>query len=106
MFRNGTFGADEINLSGTTTDPFMTYYDLVRNESNARTNIAWNDGFQAIYSINSILKIYQKGRATKDHLLGEAYYLRAFVNFNMLLHYSKMYYQGPGNLGIPFEENR
>lgn len=105
MFRNGTFGADEINLSGTTTDPFMTYYDLVRNESNARTNIAWNDGFQAIYSINSILKnLPEGGGLQKDHLLGEAYYLRAFVNFNMLLHYSKMYYQGPGNLGIPLKK--
>lgn len=65
MFRNGTFGADEINLSGTTTDPFMTYYDLVRNESNARTNIAWNDGFQAIYSINSILKNLPEGEGNK-----------------------------------------
>ncbi|WP_278553397.1 RagB/SusD family nutrient uptake outer membrane protein [Elizabethkingia bruuniana] len=103
-YRNGTYGADEVNLSGTTTDPLMGYYSLVRDASNARMVVAWNDGFSAINAINSIFKNLNEGRSEAlDHMLGEAYYLRAFINFNMLLHYSKPYNQGRGNLGIPLK---
>lgn len=104
-YRNGSFGADEVALSGTTTDPMMSFNDLVRNPFNRRTNVFWLDGFSIVYVTNTIMENLQEGRSIKlDHMLGEAYYLRAYANLSMLMTYSRPYSHGQNNLGIPLKK--
>lgn len=104
MFRNGIFGGDEINLSGVTTDSMMAFYDLVRNPRGARQNEIWIQSYKTIYTLNSILNNQKEGVSDKsDHLLGEAYYLRALTNFYLLETFAKQYVFGRDNLGIPLK---
>ncbi len=105
MFRNGIFGGDEINLSGTTTDSMMSFYDLVRNPTSDRINQIWYQGFKTIFITNSVLEGMQPGTSIEnDHLLGEAHYLRAITNFFLLETFSKQYVFGRDNLGIPLKK--
>ena len=104
MFRNGIFGGDEINLSGTTTDSMMSFYDLVRSSTSSRINNIWIYSFQAIFTTNSIITNLEEGKSVKsDHMLGEAHYLRALTNFYLLQTFSKQYVFGRDNLGIPLK---
>ena len=104
MFRNGIFGGDEINLSGTTTDTMMSFYDLVRNPSGGRVSSIWVASFQAIFTVNSIINNLEEGKSVNsDHMLGEAHYLRGLTNFFLLQTFSKQYVFGRDNLGIPLK---
>ena len=104
IFRNGTFGGDEVSVSGNSSDGFFQYINYLRNAGNGRSNNAWNYGFPAVYAINTIIEKLPEGKSEKfDHMLGESYYLRALVNFTMLLEYSKPYSHGRDNLGIPLK---
>lgn len=105
MFRNGIFGGDEINLSGTTTDSMMAFYDFVRNPRGARQNEIWIQSYKTIYILNSILNNQKEGVSKKsDYMLGEAYYLRALTNFYLLETFAKQYVFGRDNLGIPLKK--
>lgn len=105
MYRNGIFGGDEINLSGTTTDTMMSFYDLVRNPGGGRISSLWVSSFQAIFTVNSIITNLEAGKSQKtDHMLGEAHYLRALTNFYLLQTFSKQYVFGRENLGIPLKK--
>lgn len=105
MFRNGIFGGDEINLSGTTTDSMMGFYDLVRNSNGARQSSIWTQSYQAIFTLNSIINNLESGRSKEtDHLLGEAHYLRGLTNFFLLQTFSKQYVFGRSNPGIPLKK--
>ena len=92
MFRNGIFGGDEINLSGTTTDSMMSFYDLVRNPNSDRINQIWIQSYKTIFIINSIItNITAGGDKDSNHMLGEAHYLRALTNFFLLETFCKEY---------------
>ncbi|KUG11228.1 ragB/SusD family protein [Elizabethkingia sp. HvH-WGS333] len=105
MFRNGIFGGDEINLSGTTTDSMMSFYDLVRNPNSDRINQIWIQSYKTIFIINSIItNITAGGDKDSNHMLGEAHYLRALTNFFLLETFCKEYTFGPDNMGIPLKK--
>lgn len=105
MFRNGIFGGDEINLSGTTTDSMMSFYDLVRNPNSDRVNQIWIQSYQAIFTVNSIITNLKPGVGKdSDHMLGEAHYVRALTNFFLLQTFCKQYTFGRDNMGIPLKK--
>lgn len=105
LYRAGIFGADEIHMSSASSDDLSQFYNYLRNASGARSNAVWNDGLQAVNATNAIFENLKEGKsAALDHMLGEAYYLRAFSNFAMLQLYSFPYSQGQSNLGIPLKK--
>jgi len=101
LYRNGTFGSDEIHMSSASSDDMTQFYTYLRNATGARMNAAWNDGLSSVFATNTIFENMQEGKSQElDHMLGEAYYLRAFANYAMLMSYSFPYSYGRENKGI------
>jgi len=104
LYRVGEYGGDNIDISGTTTDQFFYYYNYRSIKNNGRSNIIWNNGYKAIVGANrAIIKFAEGKDAETDQLLGENYFLRAYVYFSLVNVFGKPYNQGASNLGVPLK---
>ncbi|THV61836.1 RagB/SusD family nutrient uptake outer membrane protein [Chryseobacterium candidae] len=104
LYRISEYGGDNINISGTTSDSFFYYYNYKSIKNNDRTNIIWNSGYKAIIGCNRVISKTTEGKdAQTDHLIGENYFLRAYVYFSMVNVFGRPYNQGTGNAGIPLK---
>ncbi|MCL1669635.1 RagB/SusD family nutrient uptake outer membrane protein [Elizabethkingia ursingii] len=104
LYRVGEYGGDNIDVSGTTTDQFFYYYNYRSIKNNGRSNIIWNNGYKAIVGANrAIIKFAEGKDAETDQLLGENYFLRAYVYFSLVNVFGKPYNQGASNLGVPLK---
>lgn len=104
LYRVGEYGGDNIDISGTTTDQFFYYYNYRGIKNNGRSNIIWNNGYKAIVGANrAIIKFAEGKDAETDQLLGENYFLRAYVYFSLVNVFGKPYNQGASNLGVPLK---
>lgn len=95
------FPADNTCLSGRTSDPLYqaTCYKMTDHLKNVE--LLWWIGYKVIYSANSVLEGFQEGISVEsDQLIGEAYFLRALMHFQMSTLYSKPYILGRENPGI------
>ncbi|MCV5004269.1 RagB/SusD family nutrient uptake outer membrane protein, partial [Escherichia coli] len=64
----------------------------------------WNAGYKTIVGANrAILKFAEGKDDTTDQLLGENYFLRAYVYFSLVNVFAKPYNQGRQNLGVPLK---
>ena len=101
-FQCAEFPADNTSLSGRTTDPLYqaTCYKMTDNLKNI--GLPWWIGYKVIYTANSVIEGFEEGKTTEcDQLLGEAYFLRAMIHFNLVTLFAKPYILGRDNLGIP-----
>ena len=101
-FQMAEFPADNICLSGRTTDPLYqaTTYTMTDNLKNV--GLFWWVGYKVAYSANTVIESFAEGQnAECDQLIGEAYFLRALVHFNMVTIFAKPYILGRDNMGIP-----
>ncbi|CAM3399997.1 RagB/SusD family nutrient uptake outer membrane protein [Elizabethkingia occulta] len=104
LYRVGEYGGDNIDISGTTTDQFFYYYNYRSIKNNGRSNIIWNNGYKAIVGANRAIIKFAEGKDTEtDQLLGENYFLRAYVYFSLVNVFGKPYNQGTSNLGVPLK---
>ncbi|WP_407534986.1 RagB/SusD family nutrient uptake outer membrane protein [Elizabethkingia miricola] len=104
LYRVGEYGGDNIDISGTTTDQFFYYYNYRSIKNNGRSNIIWNNGYKAIVGANRAIIKFAEGKDTEtDQLLGENYFLRAYVYFSLVNVFGKPYNQGASNLGVPLK---
>ncbi|WP_407482166.1 RagB/SusD family nutrient uptake outer membrane protein [Elizabethkingia meningoseptica] len=104
LYRVGEYGGDNIDISGTTTDEFFYYYNYRSIKNNGRSNVIWNAGYKTIVGANrAILKFAEGKDDTTDQLLGENYFLRAYVYFSLVNVFAKPYNQGRQNLGVPLK---
>ena len=104
LYRVGEYGGDNIDISGTTTDEFFYYYNYRSIKNNGRSNVIWNAGYKTIVGANrAILKFPEGKDDTTDQLLGENYFLRAYVYFSLVNVFAKPYNQGRQNLGVPLK---
>ncbi|MDR1343605.1 MAG: RagB/SusD family nutrient uptake outer membrane protein [Prevotellaceae bacterium] len=102
----GEYGGDNMTMSGTTSDYLFNHYTFRRLNDNHYTANVWQFTYQAIVNINSILEIVPEGEsAEKDQLLGENYFLRGFLYFQLCNIFGKPYsHPDPAtNLGIPLK---
>lgn len=101
------FGGDNISLSGTTTDPLMNFYNYNRLASgNWHLEIGlWPYTYHMAVTINRSLELAEEGTTPEiDHILGENYYLRGFLYFNLVQVFGRPYTQSPEtNPGIPLK---
>ncbi|PWD98883.1 RagB/SusD family nutrient uptake outer membrane protein [Marinilabilia rubra] len=101
------FGGDNISLSGTTSDPLMTLYNYNRIVSgNWHLEIGlWPYTYQMVVTINRSLEMAEEGTSSEvDQVLGENYYLRGFLYFNLVQAFGRPYTQSPQtNLGVPLK---
>ncbi|SEW32342.1 Starch-binding associating with outer membrane [Chryseobacterium wanjuense] len=104
LYRFNEYSGDNVNISGVTSDNFFYYYNYRNIKNNVRTNITWNSGYKAIVGCNRAIAKFAEGTdATTDQLLGENYFLRAYVYFSLVNMFGRPYSQGTQNLGVPLK---
>lgn len=98
------YNSDNVALSGTTTDDLFYIYNYKHVDNGGRNNDFWVRSYRIIYSANLVIDNAAEGRSNADdHLLGEAYFLRAMMHFYLVNVYGRPYTQGAENLGIPIK---
>jgi hypothetical protein len=101
----GEYGGDNISLSGTTSDLLYQTYTYRRTNTSHYTANLWQFTYQAVVNINSMIELIPEGESPeKDQLLGENYFLRGFLYFNLCNIFGRPYTQNPEtNPGIPLK---
>lgn len=104
LHRISEYPGDNVSLSGTTTDPLFYSYNYHNITTGYRTNDIWSSGYKAIVGCNKVIELATEGEsAESDQLIGENYYLRAYVYSQLVNVFGKPYYQGTSNLGVPLK---
>jgi hypothetical protein len=105
IYQFGEWTGDNIALSGTTSDNLFNHYTYRRLTNCHYTARVWQFTYQAIVNINSVIDVVREGEsADKDQLLGENYFLRGFLYFQLCNIFGRPYTQNPdANLGIPLK---
>lgn len=101
-FQMAEFPADNICLSGRSTDPLFqaTTYTMTDNLQNVGT--LWMLGYKIIYMTNTLIETLDETKEENKQNLGEAYFMRALMHLNMVTLFAKPYHKDEtGNIGIP-----
>ena len=100
-FQMAEFPADNICLSGRSTDPLFqaTTYTMTDNLQNVGT--LWMLGYKVIYMANTLIETLDENDDTKKQIIGEAYFVRAMMHFHLVTLYAKPYSMGRDNMGVP-----
>ena len=101
FFQMAEFPADNICLSGKSTDPLFqaTTYTMTDNLQNVGT--LWMVGYKIISMANTLIEGLDENKAEDKQVLGEAYFMRAMVHLNMVTLFAKPYSYGRSNPGVP-----
>lgn len=100
-FQMAEFPADNTCLSGRTTDNLYeaTCYSMSANLKN--NSHLWWIAYKVIYTANSVIESFKEGESNaSDQLIGEAYFLRGMMHFNLVTLFAKPYILGRENMGV------
>lgn len=98
------FPGDNVSLSGTTTSHLFYLYNYQRIANNSFATSFWTNSYQIIVSCSKIIESVAEGKSKEtDQLLGENYYLRAYLHFTLTNVFGKPYSYGRDNLGVPIK---
>ena len=101
-FQLSEFPADNCNLSAHTTDPLYEATALKMTDNLKNVGTLWMVAYKVIYMTNTIIETLVEGESIEgDHLLGEAYFVRGWMHFNLANLYAKPYSHGRDNIGVP-----
>lgn len=102
-FQMAEFPADNICLSGKSTDPLFqaTTYTMTDDLQNVGT--LWMVGYKIINMANTLIEGLDKNNDEMKQILGEAYFMRALIHFNLVTLYALPYSYGTANMGIPLD---
>jgi len=104
LHRLTEYPGDNVSLSGSTSDPLNFIYNYRAITTNGRVADFWNDSYKVVVGCNVIIEAAAEGESeTLDQLLGENYYLRALVYFQMGNVFGRPYNQGTSNLSVPLK---
>jgi tetratricopeptide (TPR) repeat protein len=102
-FQLADFAADEIVCGQKTEDPLYYSFTYTHSPDQANSRFFWYVSYKIANGANTVIEILEdKGAETdaKKQILGENYFLRAFVHFNLLKFYSKAYTTGDPNTNL------
>lgn len=101
------YPSDNVSLSGTTTDPLFYAYNYQHQKNQSNVENFWRKAYQAIYGTNVVIeKVTESQDAVKNQLLGENYFLRAFVHFDLVELFGRPYTDDNGeSLGVMIKTN-
>ena len=92
FFQMSEFPADNCNLSSHTTDPLYEATALKMTDNLKNVGTLWMVGYKVIYMTNTIIETLVEGESTEsDHLLGEAYFVRAWMHLSLVTLYARPY---------------
>lgn len=101
-FQMSEFPADNCCLSSHTTDPLYEATALKMTDNLKNTGALWMLAYKVIFMTNSVIETLNEGESVDgDHLIGEAYFVRAWMHLSLVTLYSKPYSHGRENIGIP-----
>lgn len=103
-FQLNDFASDDIVCGQVTEDPLFLSFSL--NHSPTQTNVRyfWYISYKIINDCNTVIEAAGKDSssldATRQQLVGECYFLRAFCNFNLVRLFAMPYSQDKSAVGI------
>jgi tetratricopeptide (TPR) repeat protein len=106
LYQFGEYGGDNVALSGTTSDNLYYHLTFRRLPDNHYTARVWQFTYQTVVNINSTLEIVPEGESKeKDMMLGENYFLRGFLYFQLCNIFGRPYsHPDPTtNPGVPLK---
>ncbi len=101
-FQMAEFPADNICLSGRSTDPLFqaTTYTMTDNLQNVGT--LWMLGYKIIFMSNTLIETLDETKTEDKQVLGEAYFMRALMHLNMVTLFAMPYHPDTREaMGIP-----
>jgi tetratricopeptide (TPR) repeat protein len=104
LHRMSEYSGDNVMISGGTTDALFFFYNYQRNPNNSRNDRFWRNSYRATVGANRVIEGLEEGLSPEsDQVLGENYYIRALVYFQMGNIFGRPYNQGVTNLSIPLK---
>lgn len=104
LHRISEYAGDNVTLSGGTTDHLFFLYNYQSIPTNSRVARFWSNSYKIAVGTNVMIEKIPEGESDdKDQLLGENYYLRGLVYFQMGNVFGKPYNQGGSNLSVPLK---
>ncbi len=102
-FQMTDFAADDITCGQKTEDPLYYSFTYTHSASQSNSRFFWYVSYKIINGANTIIA-YLEARpsltAEEEQLLGENYFLRAYMNFNLVRFYAKGYNDGDPNTNM------
>lgn len=93
--------SDNVTVSGVTSDPFIHPYDYADIPTEENIYYPWWIGYKIIYAANSNISVIEAGKsAATDQLLGENYFFRGLLHFQLVSLFAMPYVCGRDNPGI------
>lgn len=101
--RFGEYRSDNVRKDKPTTAGYSIFYTWDRNPSAGTPNSQWNNCYKIISQASEIIKMFDEGESSiLDQSLGEAYFQRGLMYFNLVNMFGRPYYQDAAtNLGVP-----
>ena len=100
-FQLAELRGDNVTVSGKSEDPFTDAYMYAENPTTKNIYYTWWIAYKIINAANSNIEAIVPGAsALSDHLLGENYFFRALLHFQLSTLFSMPYAQGRDNPGI------
>lgn len=103
LHRMSEYSGDNAMISGGTTDHLFFFYNYQRNPNNSRANRFWSNSYRAVVGANTVIEFLEEGTDEVNQVLGENYYIRALVYFQMGNIFGRPYNQGVSNLSVPLK---
>ncbi|WMI65726.1 RagB/SusD family nutrient uptake outer membrane protein [Aestuariibaculum sp. YM273] len=104
LHRMSEYSGDNVMISGGTTDDLYFFYNYQRNPNNYRAERFWSNSYKAVVGANRVIESLTKGNSdAEDQVIGENYYIRALVYFQMGNIFGRPYNQGTSNLSVPLK---
>lgn len=106
--RLGEYRSDLVRKDKPTTANYRIYFLFSRVEDNGEVNDYWNYCYKVIAQASEIMKLVEEGQSQDvDQKIGEAYFLRGWMYWNLCKMFGRPYYQNAEtNLGVPIVNGR
>lgn len=86
------YPSDNVSLSGTTTDALFYAYNYQHLTDQSNTLNFWRKAYQAIYGANVVISLVEESQdPVKNQILGENYFIRAMVHWDLVKLFGRPY---------------
>jgi starch-binding outer membrane protein, SusD/RagB family len=100
-FQMSEFPGDNVCLSGSTTDHLFYAYTYQHFATMMNATYLWYCGYKVINGANQILESLTQGQSEDlDQILGENYFLRGMIHFDLVRFFAMPYIQGRDKPGV------
>ena len=101
------YASDNVSLSGTTTDALFYAYNYQHLKNQGNTANFFRKAYQAIYGTNVVIQqVPASDSPVKNQLLGENYFLRAMIHWDLVKFFGRPYTDDNGeSLGVMIKTN-